>query len=85
MFFSWPKTPVFLPKRPKNGLFLLSVRFLEGVGGPLGIDGKELTKVSETALFWEKIGFAKEAQRAGQTHQNCDAYSLRLWALASLR
>ena len=51
VFFSPAPTPVFLPKRPKTGLFLLSVRFCKGAGGALDVDGELLAKVYEIALF----------------------------------
>jgi hypothetical protein len=38
-FFLWRKTLVFLPKRPKNRPFLLSVRFLKLAQAGLGVDG----------------------------------------------
>jgi hypothetical protein len=37
VFFSSRQTPVFLPKRPKNGPFFLSVRFSAGVHGRIWV------------------------------------------------
>jgi hypothetical protein len=51
MLFLRRGPPVFLPKRPKKGPFLLSVRFLEGVHAPYGLDGEELTQISENRHF----------------------------------
>jgi hypothetical protein len=47
--------PVFLPKRPKKGPFLLSVRFLGVSQAILGLDGEELTQISKNSLFAFKI------------------------------
>jgi len=39
VLFPRDKTPVFLPKRPKKGLVLLSVRFVWATKAELGIAG----------------------------------------------
>jgi hypothetical protein len=48
--------PVFLPKRSKRGLFLLSVRICAGGKGWLAIDGEQLTKVYEITFLWATDG-----------------------------
>jgi len=56
MLFFLGETPIFLPKLPKKGLFLLSVRFYKVVKGRLGVDGEKLTKNSETTPFPLRLG-----------------------------
>jgi hypothetical protein len=51
--------PFFFQNAPKKGSFLLSVRFLEGVPGRLGVDGEELTQFPKNGLF------AEESQKNG--------------------
>ena len=54
VFFS-PETPVLLPKRPKKGSFLLSVRFFGAGQAVFGLDGEELALLSGSKLFRAKI------------------------------
>jgi hypothetical protein len=51
MVFSRRGPPVFLPKRPKKGPFLLSVRFFGVAKAVLGLDGEELTQILEHQLY----------------------------------
>jgi hypothetical protein len=55
VFFS-QATPIFLPKRPQKGPFLLSVRFLIQAQATFGIDGEELALISGITPFWAKRG-----------------------------
>ena len=51
MVFLGRGPPIFLPKRPKKGPFLLSVRFLEAGLAVLLLDGEEFTQISKNTLF----------------------------------
>jgi hypothetical protein len=55
VLFLWRQPLDFLPKRPKNGSFLLSVRFFGRSHLVFDLDGEEFIWMSPNALFWAKI------------------------------
>jgi len=85
-FFSL-ETPVFLPKRPKKGPFLLSVRFSGAGQAVFGLDGEELALISGSKLFRAKIEHPlPDPAKRGQnwTFEGLVHFSLRNRGVASL-